>query len=167
MSQDAQVMSVERLQELHAQLLRYRDEMNRELDNLKLELGRLDEWIGAGVPQYWMAELRTAKRKLSEFKDALSRCQSYVRENERRPCTEEKKRVEMATRRMRLCEEKLHRAKAAQRLWEQERAKSRTKVHRLENMIESDLVVAAADLQTDIDALAKYTAVRNPSDSPK
>lgn|GEM_PF-1751625 len=165
LSQDAQVMSVQRLQELHAQLVRYREDMNRELDNLKLELQRLDQWIGSSVPQYWMSELRVAKRQLSEFKDALSRCQSYVREDERRPCTEEKKRVEKATRRMRLCEDKLHRAKAAHQAWEQERAKSRTKVHRLESMIESDLLVAAADLQTDIDALGKYTALKNPGGS--
>ncbi|GAB5406485.1 MAG: hypothetical protein Aurels2KO_47160 [Aureliella sp.] len=159
MQSNANVVSVEQLEVLHHQLMHYRSKMEKELDLLALETRRLETWINSDAPQYWRSEMTMAQRRLAECKDALTRCQSYVRADEKRPCTEEKKRVQRAMQRSRLCEEMLQRTSEAQRHWQQEHVKNVSKVQRLRDLVESELLVAAAELQKDIDNLHRYAAV--------
>lgn len=163
MSNSANVVSLQQLEELYQRILHYRATMEKELDTLMLESRRLDNWIQSEAPDYWMSQRATAARRLAECKDALTRCQSYVREEERRPCTDEKKRLQKAQQRSSLCDEMLHRCKAAQQHWQREQAKSRTKIQCLRDMVETDLMLAASSLQKDIDALHRYATVTSPS----
>lgn len=163
MSNSANVVSLQQLEHLHQRLLHYRATMEKELDTLMLESRRLDNWVQVEAPDYWLSQRTAAARRLAECKDALTRCQSYVREDEKRQCTDEKKRLQRAHERSSLCEEMLRRAKAAQQHWQREQAKSHTKIQCLRDMIETDLMLAASSLQKDIDALQRYAAVTAPS----
>ncbi len=167
MQNNAKVVSVEQLEVLHHRLMHYRSKMEKELELLALETRRLETWINSEAPQYWQSEYTVAKRRLAECKDALTRCQSYVRADERKPCTEEKKRLQRALQRSRLCEEMLQKTKAAQRHWQQEHIKNMSKVQRLRDVVETELLVAANDLQKDIDNLHRYAALTAKSTAPQ
>jgi hypothetical protein len=81
---------------------------------------------------------------------------SYVRESERRPCTEEKKRVAWAKQRLQLCEQKLQAVQAASNHWQAVVSKTVTKLQRCRDMAESDLLVARNQLEKLLDQLRSY-----------
>jgi hypothetical protein len=133
--------------------------MSKELEALQVELRRLTNWISVDARQYWSSELTKATRFLVECQDALTRCQSYVRESEKRPCTEEKKRLAKAKDRRQLCERMVRLAAAAATAWEREQNKNHAKTQRLVDMVEADLLVASNHLQGHIDLIEDYANV--------
>ncbi len=162
MVERANVTSLEQLGLLCEAILTYRGKMGKELEALGVELRRLTNWIQDDARNYWAGELTTAQRQFMECQDALVRCQSYVREDERRPCTEEKKRFEKAKKRRVLCEQMLRMAAAAAAKWEQEQNKNMAKVHRLRDLVESDLQAAVNLLSQDLTLLESYAQLKSP-----
>jgi hypothetical protein len=158
----AKVLSLEALQQFYLDLQTFRTAMLREVENLELELRRLTHWIESDATNYWQSENQIIRRRLEEYLQQLSRCMSYVREDERRPCTEEKKRVAKAKDRAALCESKLRIAEAATTQWQAKQAKVRTKLQRCRDMAESDMLVALNRLQTHISRLENYSQLRSP-----
>ena len=152
----AKVLSLEALDLFHVDLQQFRTNLLKELEGLDLELRRLTRWLNTDAAQYWNAEHQQIRRRLSEHLQQLSRCMSYVREDERRPCTEEKKRVAVSKERVALCETKLAILKSAQSQWETRTTKCRTKLQRCRDMAESDLMVALGRLLTHIQTLEAY-----------
>lgn len=167
MAEHANVVSLEQLEEFYLALERYRGGMHKELEALGLEIRRLTHWIVSDARNYWMDELTAARRHQVECRAALTRCQSYVREEERRPCTEEKKRFEKAKKRTALCEEKLRVAAAAAGFWQREQTKNHAKLSRCEDMVESELQVAANQLRVHIETLRQYASLRSPASLPE
>lgn len=155
----AKVLSVEALQQFHIDMAQFRVGLLKELESLDLELRRLTQWIEVDAARYWDQENQLIRRKLSEYLSQLSRCMSYVREDERKPCTEEKKQVAKAKERANLCEQKLLVLKAASTHWEARRSRVRPKVQRARDMAESDLVVALNQLLSLIERLEAYRQV--------
>ena len=155
----AKVLSVEALQQFHIDLAQFRVGLLKELESLDLELRRLTQWIEVDVARYWDQENQLIRRKLSEYLSQLSRCMSYVREDERKPCTEEKKQVAKAKERANVCEQKLLVLKAASTHWEARRSRVRPKMQRARDMAESDLVVALNQLLSLIERLEAYRQV--------
>ena len=155
----AKVLSVEALQQFHIDMAQFRVGLLRELESLDLELRRLTQWIEVDAARYWDQENQLIRRKLSEYLSQLSRCMSYVREDERKPCTEEKKQVAKAKERANLCEQKLQVLKAASTHWEARRSRVRPKMQRARDMAESDLVVALNQLLSLIERLEAYRQV--------
>ena len=155
----AKVLSVEALQQFHIDLAQFRVGLLKELESLDLELRRLTQWIEVDAARYWDQENQLIRRKLSEYLSQLSRCMSYVREDERKPCTEEKKQVAKAKERANVCEQKLLVLKAASTHWEARRSRVRPKMQRARDMAESDLVVALNQLLSLIERLEAYRQV--------
>jgi transcriptional regulator of heat shock response len=158
----ANVLSLEALKEFFIELQHFRTGLLKELESLDLELRRLSQWIQVDSAKYWNDEHQQIKRRLSECLQQLSRCMSYVREDERRPCTEEKKRVAKAKERAALCESKIRIVQAASTHWESRTAKTRTKLQRCRDMAESELLSALNKLQTHIERLEAYNQLRSP-----
>lgn len=156
---NARVLSVEALEQFFLQLKSFRTSLLKELECLDLELRRLSGWIEVDSSRYWESEHQQIRRKLSEYQQQLSRCMSYVREEERKPCTEEKKHVAKAKERTLLCEHKIQIVKAATNHWESRKAKVRTKLQRARDMGESELQVAINKMQTILEQLEAYRRV--------
>jgi|694.fasta_scaffold00028_7 hypothetical protein len=152
----ARVYSIELLDQFSRDLQKFRLELLKELESLDLELRRLTAWVTQDCRHYWQAEQQLASRRLSEYQQQLSRCMSYVRESERRPCTEEKKRVAWAKQRLQLCEQKLQAVQAASNHWQAVVSKTVTKLQRCRDMAESDLLVARNQLEKLLDQLRSY-----------
>ncbi len=161
MADGAEVRSLEQLENYSGQLEHARARLMAEIEYLSLELRRLTNWLENDVLGYWTDECVKADRAWMECRDALSRCMSYVREDEKRPCTEEKKRLHKAELRRELCQQKLKVTKSAISFWEAERSKQHTKVQRCRDMAEADMLVARKHLQDQLQTLASYTSLRS------
>lgn len=161
MADRAQVLSVTQLENFQQQLASCRAQLHAEIEALQLELRRLSTWLDTDVLGYWSEEFAKADRRYKECRDVLSRCMSYVREDERRPCTEEKKRVQLAEQRLELCQTKLKITRAAIQFWETERHKQQSKISRCRELAEADLQVAVHMLRDQVERLQRYADVRS------
>ena len=161
MGNGANVQSLEQLERFSGQVVHLRTQLLKEIETLSLELRRLTTWIEQEAFQYWSNELTQSQRRLIECQQTLSRCMSYVRADEQRPCTEEKKRVRRAEERTNLCQQKLRVARAAATQWERERTKANAKIMRCRDLAESDLVVAQHQLRDQIERLRAYANLRS------
>jgi hypothetical protein len=86
---------------------------------------------------------------------------SYVRAEEKRPCTEEKKRFRKAQLRRETCEQKLRTLSAAISFWEAERNKTQSKIQRCRDLAESGMLVAIENLRGQIERLRTYAGLRS------
>lgn len=163
MAQNADVRSLEQLEVFLEHAKHFRSQLIKEIENLQVELRRLTDWIETDAAGYWQQQLVKAQRQFVEAQDALTRCMSYVREEERRPCTEEKKRLKLAKDRRNLCEEKQKTARAAAAAWDRDRSKNQGKVQRCRDLAESDLTVAIHHLEGQIERLTEYASLRSSS----
>jgi hypothetical protein len=161
MADKADVRSLEQLELFLEQISRFRQQLLAEIENLELELRRLSNWLGEEARGYWAEESVKAQRHLAECRDALTRCMSYVRAEERRPCTEEKKRFRKAQLRREMCEQKLRTVQAATSFWEAERNKTQSKLQRCRDLAESSMLVAMDTLRGQIERLRTYSSLRS------
>ncbi|MEM7475900.1 MAG: hypothetical protein AAF483_12985 [Planctomycetota bacterium] len=158
---NADVRSVEQLENFLEDTKRYRAHLIKEVEGLEVEIRKISFWIENEAPNYWQQELRKAQHKFTEAQEALTRCMSYVREEERRPCTEQKKLVKVTKERRALCEEKLQTARSAMKAWDRDYRKNQGKFQRVRDLAETDLVVAAAHLTTQLNTLIEYAGLRS------
>ncbi len=161
MADSADVRSLEQLEVFHERLCQFRSQLLKEIENLEVEFRRLTGWLEREAHDYWAEELVKSGRYLVECQDALVRCMSYVRSDERRPCTEEKKRLRRAQERKAICERQMQTVRAAAVRWEQERTKNHAKLQRCRDLAESDLVVAVNHLRGQMERLATYAGLRS------
>ncbi len=157
----ARVQSIEAVQGFAEHLQSFRLSLAKELEALQLELRRVSHWIQDEALNYWQREQQSNARSLAEHLQQLSRCMSYVRQDEQRPCTEERKRVARAKERAQLCEQKIRCARAAAIHWETRMNKIMTKLQVCRDLTESDLLVAVGDLRNYIERLESYTLLRS------
>lgn len=157
----AKVQSIEIVQGFAEYLQHLRLQLLKELEALDLQLRRLSQWVNEDAPGYWQHEQQTNARRLAEHLQQLSRCMSYVRKEEQRPCTEEKKRVARAKERAQLCESKIRIAEAAALHWESRVSKLITKLQRCQDLAEADLPIALGHLKKHLELLESYTLMRS------
>ncbi len=165
MVNQADMRSLEQLALFLNELENFRAQLLKEVDALELELRRTTHWLEHDVLSYWSDEHTQAHRIMLEAERNLSRCMSYVRADERRPCTEEKKRVQKAQQRYELCQQKIKLAKAAGERWEQEQTKNRTRVERCRELAESALLLAIHQLRGQLERLETYANLRSAANS--
>lgn len=161
MSQQADVRSLEQLQLFLQKLQKFRQDLLKEVEALELEVRRASDWLQRDVLAYWSAESSRAQHAYSEAQQSLSRCMSYVREDERRPCTEQKKQVQVTKGRRELCEEKLRTAKAAVAQWEREEVALQTKLARCRDLADAEVVIAIHQLKLHLERLEEYAGLRS------
>ncbi len=160
MTNQADVRSLSRIEEFHQQADAFRMGLLKELECLMLELRRLTNWIEQDAIGYWADQSVRAERHWAECRDNLMRCQSYVRANEQRPCTDEKKRLRQAEQRLELCQQKLRISQAALSFWQSELSKQSSHIMRCQDLAETNLRVACQHLRGQIERLQLYTQLR-------
>lgn len=161
MSRQADVRSLERVQLFLYELQKFRGELIKEIETLETELRRLTTWIDRDANEYWATEFTRSQHAHSEAQQALSRCMSYVRAEERQPCTEQKKRVQVTKQRRELCEAKLRTAKAAAMHWEREKIKLQTKIDHCRDLADTELLNAVNQLKAQLGRLEEYANLRS------
>lgn len=161
MAGEADVRSLQQLETFLIQTEAFRTKLLKEVDSLHVELRRLTQWVEQDAVDYWSGELIRAQHVLVECQSTLTRCMSYVREDERRPCTEEKKRLRKAEQRRALCEQKLKLTRAAAAAWERNRTKGRAQVQRCQDLADADIATAIQRLRSQLETLHQYTALRS------
>lgn len=161
MTANADVRSLEHLEVFLQQSQHFKGKLAKEVEALQVEIRRLTNWIEVEAFGYWKEQLTRAQRHLVECQDALTRCMSYVREEEKRPCTEIKKRLQKAQQRRALCEEKLRTVKAAAQAWDRQTTKGNAKIHRCRDLSETDMTVAINVLKSQLATLEKYSSLKS------
>jgi hypothetical protein len=150
------VTSIEALRRLRSSLIKFDDEMCGGLDSLASQVRRAVEWLEVDRMQYWPAQIRRSNERLLEARNALERCQLRYGSEDVPSCYQEKKAVELATARLRLCEEKLRVTKNWIRSIQQTLNEFEGEMAQARNCLEGDVPRAVAALERMIESLAKY-----------
>ncbi len=157
MAGNAHLESLESLKQLSIVLKKMRERTARELEATQIELHRLHSWLEESAPAYWEEQFKLAKRRWVDARQVLSDCESKVREDEQRSCTEPRKRMERASERLAFCERKLRILKQCRSEWEQEVDRVRPRIASLNELVETSFPLAIAKLQSHIDVLSLYS----------
>lgn len=157
----ANVRSLERLEGFLEHCQRTRAQMLKELENLQTEVQRLSGWLENDAARYWENELKLARRDWVEAEQSLLRCRSVVRESDRRPCTEQRKRLEVATERRAFCERQVRFVREALQMWQREITKLDSKIFRSRDLAETELAVAINRLKEQLGRLDEYSRMRS------
>jgi hypothetical protein len=161
----ANVTSIDAMRQMRTALLRFDDESRQALTLLSLEVRRAIDWIEVDRMQYWPVQVRRAGEAVIQARNDLERCQLKYGSEEAPPCYEQKKGLERAKRRARLCDEKLRATKRWVRSIRQELSEFDGQMAKMNNCLDSDLPRAVAALERMIGALDEYTAAEQPGRS--
>lgn len=157
MSDSADVRSLAQLQKLQERVAYCRAQVLKETETLLVELQKLTRWIEEDSILYWQQQLVQAERLLSEARDALMRCEAVVRSDEKRPCTDERKRLEKTKARRALCDQKLRAARDARLVWQKQVIKLRGRLQSVADLADADLQNTALKLLEIITTLQTYS----------
>jgi hypothetical protein len=160
MSSGARVQSVDALERFRAALGVFREEAGVALGEVSAELTRFSDWLEHDQLDYWKQELRRREDQVVEARLELSRCLSATLDPERTPsCHDEKKRLQRAKERVVAAETRL----GAVRHWigqvRQAIVEYRGRTEALAAALESDLPVAAAQLDRLMARIDDYLSV--------
>lgn len=157
MSDSAEVRSLAQLQNLQERVAFCRVQTLKETDTLQVEVQKLTRWIEEEAILYWQQQLVQAERLLNEARDALMRCEAVVRSDEKRPCTDERKRLEKTKARRALCDQKLRAAREARLVWQKQVVKLRGRSQSVADLADADLQTTALKLIDIITTLKAYS----------
>ena len=161
MSTGADVRSLAQLQHLRERCTLCRVQALKEAEALVAELQRLTRWLDAEAAPYWEQQGVLAARQLKECQEALLRCQATVRADEKRPCTDERKRLERAAARRALCEQRIRLLRDARNAWQKQVVKLRGRLQATADLAENQLLATIHKLDTIIATLAAYAQVQS------
>jgi hypothetical protein len=154
---EAHIESIESLKQLALTLGKMREMTAREVEAIQIELRRLEFWLEEALPGYWEEQMRLANRRCVEARQVLSDCESKVRDDEQRSCSEHRKRWERAAERLAFCERKLRLLKQCRNDWKQELDRVRPRIAALNELAETGLPLCQNKLQNHLEIMQKYT----------
>ena len=157
MAGEAHLESIESLQQLAQTLAKMRERTAIEVEAIHLELRRLQYWLDEALPAYWDEQFRLAKRRWVDARQVLSDCESKVRDDEQRSCSEQRKRLEWAANRLAFCERKLRLLKQCRTEWEHAVDKIRPRIAALGELADTGLPLTSAKLQNHLELIQRYT----------
>jgi hypothetical protein len=139
------------------------------LDDLRMDLHRILQWIEYDQKDYWTQELRRAEQAVTEARLNLERARMFRFGDSQPSCYEEKKALEAAKRRVELARSKLEAVKRWGRLMEHEATECRSAVAPLAHWVQTDAPRAAALLRRLSGALESYVGLElaEQSDQPE
>ena len=150
------VRSIESLEAFHGGLVRIAEHWEQSLQEIRMMIGRAEEYFAQERPAYWRRQKQLAEQELNEAKELLSQRRSAARPGDRLPASEQVQRVRRAEQRLRDCEDKQRESKR----WAIEMAQQCDEVlgplaHAAEHC-EVVLPNAAQELKTLIEQLRVY-----------
>src|SRR5437870_6319966 len=155
MASSANVTSIDAIRLVRLALQQFQSEAENALMQLELEGRRPVAWIDNDRAPYWDREVRKASDGLSEARVALERAETTTSAEETKYAYDERKALEKAKRRLRLCEEKVQKVKRWRSVIHKETETFQSQVAKLKRYLEHDVVQAVAALGRMADALDK------------
>lgn len=166
MSRSANVQSIEVVRRFKHVMQQYVADVSEALTDLVLESRRAVDWIENDRARYWSAEFRRSSDAVSESRIALERCEMAITPDDRRPCYEERKALELAKRRLRKAEEMLHVVKKWRIKVNHEAEEFEGQVAKTNQFLENDIPRAIAALDRMSAALDAYVSKGSGADLP-
>lgn len=160
MSQGAKVKSIEMLRDFRVAFSKFGSEASQALAGVNSEIGRMMDWLTHDQFKYWKSEVRRREDAVGEAKADLSRCLIAKQPGGETPhCSDQKKALEKAKRRLKEAEEKVEKVREWVRVLEQEISEYRGPAQQLSTMLEGQLPTAFALLDRKIEILDSYAEV--------
>jgi hypothetical protein len=161
------VRNIDSLVAFHGGLLKLSHHWEKLIQEIRSTIHRADEYFSQSQPAYWRHQLQLAERDLTEAKDSLSQKLASARPADRPAATEARKRVSLAERRLRQCQEKLRLARAITVEISQHCDKLLGPLADIAEQCEVTLPQAAVQLQSLIEQLKAYAEqAEHSGDSP-
>ncbi len=161
----ANLTNVAAVRTLHEALAAFRHGVGDALTALDLEGRRPLDWIENDRTRYWPGQVQKASNELSEARLALQKCELTIDGDDTRFCYLERKLLEKAKRRLRLCEEKVQAVKRWRMKIRKEVQEFQVQIAKLKGYLDTDLVNAMASLSRMTAALDKYAQSAQPAGS--
>lgn len=166
MEQSANVRSVEALRLLRSGLFAFEAEARDGVTQLVLEVRRAMDWLEHDRVRYWADQYRRASEGVAQARNELERRQLTYGSEEAPSCYEQKKALEQAKRRLRLCEEKRKQVQHWIRAVQHDLHEFEGQIARLNDLLDTDVPRAAAVLERMLTALEKYVQVSGAVSRP-
>jgi hypothetical protein len=165
MSQFARVASIDVLPLIASGLQKFRGHCGAALDDLEIEIRRVQEWIDHDRKEYWSRELNRAYENLNQARVQLHQAKVARKVGQHEPaCVDEKRVVERAQHRVRIAHEKIE----AVRHWKRaiDRAIDDFMRGRAQfaTWLETELPHAATALNQMSESLVTYISMEAPPD---
>lgn len=155
----AQVRSIDALHRFRMALVEYEGHVLESITLLELELRKALDWIDLDRSTYWPEQVRRSSDNIVQYRNDLERCEMAIRAEDRKSCMVERKALERAKQRLRLCEQKV----AVVKKWRVElhgqSSQMRGRLARIRDVIERELPNAIATMMRLITSLEQYAAV--------
>ena len=150
------VRNIDSLVLFRSGLLKLSSNWEKVIQEMQMTVHRCNEHFSQTMPAYWNRQTQLAERELTEAKDQLAQKRAAVRAADRPAATEAFKRVQIAERRLRVCQEKQRIVKSVAVEISRECDKVLGPLADVNEHCETLLPSAAFELQTLIDHLKKY-----------
>jgi hypothetical protein len=160
--QSANLTNVDAVRRLREGLSQFRDAAAGAVVAFDLEGRRPLDWIENDRTRYWPAQVQKASNELAEARLTLQKCELTI-DGETRFCYDERKALEKAKHRLRLCEEKVQAVKRWRMRIHKEVEEFQVQLAKLQGYLDSDVVGAMAGLSRMASALDKYVQMAQPA----
>ena len=147
-------------------LLAFQADAQDGVTQLVLEVRRATDWLENDRVKYWADQYRKASEAMAQARNELERRQLTYGSEETPSCYEQKKALELAKRRLRLCEEKRKTVQRWIRTVHSELHEFEGQVARMNETLDMDLPRSVAALERMLAALEKYAQVVVPATVP-
>jgi hypothetical protein len=166
MERSAHVTSIESIRSLRAALFHFESDARDAVTLLVLEVRKAVDWLENDRARYWPDQYRKASDAVVQARSDLERCQMRFGSEDAPSCYEQKKALERAKRRLRLCEEKVRTVKRWVRNVRTELNEFEGRMARMNDCLDTDVPRAAATLDRMLRALERYAETPTPADAP-
>ena len=126
------------------------------LGAVEVEIRRMLDWLTHDQLKYWQVEIRRREDAVGEARADLNRCLMSTASEGVPSCSDQKKALEKAKRRLTEAQEKLEKVKQWSRVVEQEVSEYRGPAQSLNNMLDGTLPMGMALLDRKIAMLEAY-----------
>jgi hypothetical protein len=162
----ANVTSIDALRFFRTALLAFEHNARDAVTLLGLEVRKAIDWLEQDRARYWPEQQRKAAEAVVQARNELERRQLTYGSEEPPSCIEQKKALERAKRRLRLCEEKIKAVKRWIRAVRAEMNEFEGPMARMNECLDTDLPRAVAALERMLAALEKYAQTPTPTAAP-
>jgi hypothetical protein len=156
MDHSADVSSIDALRELRVAYVQFTAESKEAIVMLTLESRKAIQWLMYDRARYWPDQLRKAQEKVVHARNDLERCQLRYGSEEAPSCFDQKKALEKAKRRLKVCEEKVKVVKKWTLAIRHELDEFDGELAKMNGWLEADMPRAVAMLERMVRALDKY-----------
>jgi len=162
MPESANVKSLDAVRYFASAVIQFREEARLCVTHLEMEMRRILGWLERDRPGFWKREIEVCRRRQSEARVMLHKCQMRRVGDFRPSCFEEKKYLQRCREELEFAQKQIAVVKQWTILAHQEADEYRGRSVQLVQVIERDIPQLIAMLQHSIERLADYNEVRLP-----